>query len=362
MEQYPHIRIFEGSDKLIHSSAYAYPDKVTQYAQKFIGNGLIEFIEMDFDAYRKILEETKAISLTTENYQAIRNKIYDVAETTLDKHRYVGFFLVGLLNNILKTPIYYRLDVEAERLKQLSFCIEELEHVLDLQEVCTKAVTFCLDKENRSDKEMSKRLCEFTQEYPGFAEATIKIQYALMPKKKGKVDMDTIRDIHNWNLRDTDELLEIMHQDGEGVSLMPYYLMEYLDEILYFEFAEMLKNAQYVKRCKLCGKYFVLYDKRKRDFCDRPYKDNRTCKQVGAKLFFEKNVEADEYLAAFLVEYNKVYSRRYRAIDKSDAELSGKDLSAEEFAQWSKLAQQARADYLEGKLSGEKMLNRVKLI
>lgn len=361
MEQYPHIRIFEGSDKLIYSSAYAYPDKVTQYAQKFIGNGLIEFVEMDCADYKNLLAETKSIPLNMENYQTIRNKIYNVAETTLDKHRYVGFFLIGLLNNILKTPIHYQADIETERLKQLSFCIEELEHILELQEVCIKAVTSCLDKENRSDKEMSKRLCNFTQEYPGFAEATIKIQYALLPKKKGKVDIDTMRDIHDWNLCEADDLLEIMHQDGEGVSLMPYYLMEYLDEMLYFEFTEMLKNAQYVKRCKLCGKYFVLTDKRRRDFCDRPYKDNRTCKQVGAKLFFDKSVEADEYLTAFLAEYNKIYSRRYRAVDKSDAELSGKDMSEEEFSLWSKLAQQARSDYLDGKITGDEMLTKIKM-
>lgn len=50
---------------------------------------------------------------------------------------------------------------------------------------------------------------------------------------------------------------------------MPYYLIEYLDEMLYFEFTEMLKNGQLVKCCKLCNRYFVLTDKRKRDFCDR---------------------------------------------------------------------------------------------
>lgn len=105
----------------------------------------------------------------------------------------------------------------------------------------------------------------------------------------------------------------------------------------------------------------MLYDKRKRDFCDRPYKDNRTCKQVGGKLFFEKSVEADEYLAAFLVEYNKVYSRRYRAYGKAPQELRGKDMSVEDFTQWSKLVQQARIDYLEGKLSGEELIEKVKL-
>lgn len=136
-----------------------------------------------------------------------------------------------------------------------------------------------------------QRLCNFVLEYPSFSQATVKIKYELSPKKNGKVDIDTLRDIRDWNLRETDELLEIMHQDGEGVSLMPYYFIEYLDEILYFESSEMLKNAKFVKRCKLCSRYFVLTDKRKRDFCDRPYKDNRTCKQMDAKMFYDKGMK-----------------------------------------------------------------------
>lgn len=67
-----------------------------------------------------------------------------------------------------------------------SFCMEELKHTLELQEVCTQAVTTCLDKGNRWDKKMAKTLCEFTQAYPSFAKATIKVQYGLLPKKKSK--------------------------------------------------------------------------------------------------------------------------------------------------------------------------------
>lgn len=79
-------------------------------------------------------------------------------------------------------------------------------------------------------------------------------------------------------LEELEQIVLLQEIFREGVTLMPYYLIEYLDETLFFEFTEMLKNGQYVKRCKLCGRYFVLADKRKRDFCDRPYKDRRTCK------------------------------------------------------------------------------------
>ncbi|OPX83587.1 MAG: hypothetical protein A4E53_04534 [Pelotomaculum sp. PtaB.Bin104] len=138
----------------------------------------------------------------------------------------------------------------------------------------------------------------------------------------------------------------------------------------FMTFADVDHNGQYAekhigqglidfKRCKLCGRYFVLADKRKRDFCDRPYKGKRTCKQVGAKLFFEKGIEADEFLQQYLTEYNKVYSRRYRAAEKFEVEIGGKDLTEEQFKVWSAAASQARRDYVEGNISGEEMLAKM---
>ncbi|WP_312636308.1 DUF6076 domain-containing protein [Oscillibacter sp.] len=111
-----------------------------------------------------------------------------------------------------------------------------------------------------------------------------------------------------------------------------------------------------MKQCKLCGRYFVLTDKRKRDFCDRPYKGKRTCKQVGAK-----RIESDTFLLQYLTGYNKVYSRRYRAAGKYAGDHSGKDLSEEQFKAWSSAASQARRDYVDGKISGVEMLARARV-
>ena len=169
-----------------------------------------------------------------EHYQKVRDAVYDVAETLKHKHNYAFFFLVGLLNNIVNTPIYYKADIAAVQLKQLSVCLEELERVIELQEIFREAVDMCLNKEKRPDKIMSERFCEFMAGHPEFGDATVKMQYAILPKKKGMVDIDMLRDIHDWKMTEQVDLLEIMHQDGEGVSLMPYYLIEYLDEILFF--------------------------------------------------------------------------------------------------------------------------------
>ncbi len=81
---------------------------------------------------------------------------------------------------------------------------------------------------------------------------------------------------------------------------------------------------------------------------------------MGAKLFFEKGIEADTYLQQYLTEYNKVYSRRFRASGKYSEEHSGRDLTEEPFKTWSAAASQARRNYVEGKISGKEMLARVR--
>lgn len=361
MAQYPFVKIFFGSDRLVHFMTYTDERRYGQYAEKHIGQGLIDFIELDLTAFAALLTKAKAVPRGMENYQTIRDLIFDVAETLQGRHRYAFFFLVGLLNNILKTPIYIGADIVAEQLRQLSVCLEELERVLELQAVFREGVLLCLDQENRPDRMMSERLCDFVTRHPAFCEAAVKMRYELLPSKKGKVDVDTLRDIHDWDLTSREELLEIMHQDGKGVSLMPYYLVEFLDEMLFFEFTEMLKNGQYVKRCKLCGRYFVLSDKRRREFCDRPYQGSRTCKKVGPKIFFDKDVGGDDYLRQYLAEYNKVYSRRYRADGKYATELHGKDMAREQFEAWRRSASQARREYVEKKISGEELLARVRV-
>lgn len=75
MVQY--IRVFYGSDGLVHFMTFADAYHNGQYAEKHIGQGLI--------------------------------------------------------NNILNTPIYYKDDITAEQLIQLAICLEELERLCEFK-------------------------------------------------------------------------------------------------------------------------------------------------------------------------------------------------------------------------------------
>lgn len=55
-----------------------------------------------------------------------------------------------------------------------------------------------------------------------------------------------------------------------------------------------------------------------------------------------------------------MYSRMSRALDKLPGQESEKDISEEEFKDWSKKYSKAKRDYKNGIISGDEMLNIIR--
>ena len=51
MAQYPHVRVFYGSDGLVHFMPFTNAAHNGQYAEKHSGQGLIDFTELDLSKY-----------------------------------------------------------------------------------------------------------------------------------------------------------------------------------------------------------------------------------------------------------------------------------------------------------------------
>lgn len=160
---------------------------------------------------------------------------------------------------------------------------------------------------------------------------------------------------------DTRKILQNIHRDSDNpVSMWQYFAIQSLEEMLYLEFMEMIKRGIRIKRCGLCDRYFVLVDKRKRDYCDRIHKGKRTCKQIGAKQKFNKSVEQDSFLQEFQRIYNRMYSRFYR-IDAWDRDKPTNKITEEQFKKWVSEASKARQEYKAGRISGDELLRRIRL-
>ena len=356
---FPYFKVFIDNQSFMNILWYTDEQKHGFRRNGQIGEGLVSFCELDLTALEDKLKELAGIPLTSSNYDTIRNGIIDAAELLKDKHEYAFFFLVGALNNILATPVYFQDDIEARRLEHLQSCFAILEDVLTLQAIFEYALHFCLDKDNLSGYSTAERMVGFYFRFPDLSKFTVQTGFAVVPVKKGALDYEKVAEINRKKITDTRQTLEAIHDDRSEVSLLPYYHIQALDEMLFLEFMEMLKRGIQVIRCRLCGRYFVLIDKRRREYCGREYENGKSCREIGPLLGYEQRLEADVYLQKFETEYNKIYSRFYRADGKLDSERSGRDMTQEEFRAWSRAASQAKADYQKRLITGEEMLSIV---
>jgi hypothetical protein len=370
---YPYGKVFIDSDMCI--DAILYTDEKRHSFKRFthIGEGLVSFCELDINPLVEKVKELDAIPLTNENYDAIRRGVFDAIDYFKDKHEYAYFFMVGALNNILLTPVVVKDDdamfnvvfndgdvADDQLLAHLHECILYLDSIVGLYDIFSFVLNLCLNKDNFTDRTVAERVNAFYFKYPDMSKFTIPTGFSVMPTKRGFLDFQRTKEINDADITGTRELLAAVNTDRSRVNILPYYHVQSLDEMLFLEFIEMLKQGIQVKRCALCDRYFVLIDKRKRQFCDREYENGKTCQDIGPLLRYEQSLEADEYLQKFETEYNKVYSRFYRADGKTDAEFSGKDMTREEFRAWSKAASKAKADYQRKLITGDEMIKIVK--
>jgi hypothetical protein len=216
----------------------------------------------------------------------------------------------------------------------------------------------CLDVDNLPHYTISEKFCGFHTVYPEYANFVFKTALAVTPTHKGKLDFDKVESINKKEV-DTKELLRLIHTDHEGVSLASYTIIENLQEMLYFEFTEMLKQGLQVKKCKLCNDYFILRNKHETDFCDRIFKGKRTCKQVGSKKVYEKRVAGDPVLK----EYQRIY-KRYAARcangDKPFEKFPKSKFYNISLTEWRQLAVELRQKYCNGEISGAALIDGVR--
>ena len=343
--KYPYSKIFFDVDNQAHFVTYTYANKHGHTVERTIGGGLIDFITLDLSGIKTGLD-----MMGSGFFEQLKNKFFDLAETLDGKHRYLFFYLIGELNNIFTDPILS----DGEKIRLVN---EVFTNLLRYQERFAFGIHLCLDVDNLPHYTISEKFCGFATTYPEYGQFIFKTSLAVSPTHKGKLDFDKVRHI-NKKEADTKELLRLIHTDHEGVSLASYTIIQSLHEMLFFEFAEMLKQGLQVKKCGLCNRYFILQSKHETEFCDRIYRGNRTCKQVGAKKSFNERVAADPVLQ----EYQRIYKRYFARCANSNKPFEkypGSKFYNINFSEWSKIANELRQQYCNGEIEGKALIDGV---
>lgn len=108
--------------------------------------------------------------------------------------------------------------------------------------------------------------------------------------------------------------------------------------------------------CELCGEYFIPKTKKKTLYCDRVFKDGKTCKEIGPGIKHKMQTEKDPVLETYEREKNKMYKRMERT------QLFGetpKSISADEYFTWLDKAKQVKNQYLKDEISAEDALEAI---
>jgi len=121
-----------------------------------------------------------------------------------------------------------------------------------------------------------------------------------------------------------------------------------IEDMLMFEFWEMLTKSVRLRKCKRCGKYFIMKGNYDTNYCDRVEEgETRNCQELAAQENYKKKM-ADNASIPLYQKYYKRYAARvkvrqiketdfkkwkYQAMTKRDECSDGK-ITLSEFEEW----------------------------
>ena len=86
-------------------------------------------------------------------------------------------------------------------------------------------------------------------------------------------------------------------------STYKQYEISSLHQLLYLEIMALVQNRIMIRKCRRCGEYFVV-DNRKKAYCDRTDESGVCCSVVGSRQSYQKKMKTDTPL--------RIYSRAYK--------------------------------------------------
>lgn len=121
------------------------------------------------------------------------------------------------------------------------------------------------------------------------------------------------------------ELLNTAIEYARAITATTIYrkhMITNLYQLLYLEIVAMIESHIMIRKCKNCGKYFVV-NNRKTVYCDRIDDSGACCSAIGSNRTFQQKLAEDEAL--------KLYTRAYKT---HFARVRKKKMTQEDFSDW----------------------------
>lgn len=224
------------------------------------------FCELDFSQVREKVQALETMAVSNACLEDIQTGFYEVVDLLKDKHSYTHFFLNSEVVRMLWVS-----DESVE--EQVLYLLVLFQYYFDLQKLYSEALEFCLNTQVLTEYTLSERYVMFCNLHPSFTQHMLRSMYGIAPIANGRFDTRKLIQFDEPEKADVKKVLQDIHRDSDySVSMWQYFAIQSLEEMLYLEFMKMVKRGIRIKRCELCDRYFVLADKRKRDYCDKTSK------------------------------------------------------------------------------------------
>lgn len=185
---------------------------------------------------------------------------------------------------------------------------------------------------------------------------TVSVRVKLLPYMKERVykllmcmrHKKILAGVLEVSMHDTVEYKVIKTRSGEEILFFdnPESYYEYLIFTFYL-------RDETVCECENCNRLFIPKTKKKTLYCNRVFKDGKTCKQIGPMLKYKEQYENDLVLQTFEKEKNKMYKRMERNYNFGK---TPKSITNDDYNTWLNNAVNAKNMYLNDELTEDEAL------
>lgn len=150
----------------------------------------------------------------------------------------------------------------------------------------------------------------------------------------------------NDELRDFCVEHNILQEDLETISVLPCepltrFQCSSIEDMLMFELWEMLTKSVRFRKCKRCGRYFIMKGNYDTNYCDRVAEgETRNCQELAAQENYKKKM-ADNAAIPLYQKYYKRYAARVRV----------RQIKEPDFKKWKYQAMTKRDECTDGKIT-----------
>lgn len=133
--------------------------------------------------------------------------------------------------------------------------------------------------------------------------------------RENKLETITFYKIDNCPITDKseNELYYLLSNKKNKTEKITVLIPPSIESLLYCILCNIMESTLFFKVCKNCNNYFIACNS-KTEYCDRLAPDSdKTCKEVGRKSVFQKNLNNDPLLS----RYYKIYHQKSMLVQRS---------------------------------------------